>query len=112
MKILSDNIEKEEKAKKKAEAQKSEAGVVPGPDIEIKQAVDASSLNTGGAASDAVEVKGPLHMRAWRRVVKEVKHYYHGFRLLFIDVKICTRYVWGVLHGRILTRRERKQVSA
>ena len=47
----------------------------------------------------------------WQRVVAEVKHYYHGFRLLFIDVRICSRYIWRLLNGKNLTRRERKQVS-
>ena len=46
----------------------------------------------------------------WQRFVAELKHYYHGFRLLFIDMRICTRLLWNVLHGKSLTRRERRQV--
>ncbi|XP_036385047.1 LETM1 domain-containing protein LETM2, mitochondrial-like [Megalops cyprinoides] len=45
-----------------------------------------------------------------QRVVEELKHYYHGFRLLGIDTKIAGRMVWGLLHGQQLTRRERRRL--
>lgn len=41
-----------------------------------------------------------------QRVIDELVHYYHGFRLLFIDVKISTVLVWRVLNGKSLSRRE------
>nr|XP_031294757.1 mitochondrial proton/calcium exchanger protein isoform X3 [Camelus dromedarius] len=44
-----------------------------------------------------------------QRVLDELKHYYHGFRLLWIDTKIAARMLWRVLHGHSLTRRERRQ---
>uniref|UniRef100_A0A672PG49 Leucine zipper and EF-hand containing transmembrane protein 2 n=1 Tax=Sinocyclocheilus grahami TaxID=75366 RepID=A0A672PG49_SINGR len=44
-----------------------------------------------------------------RRVLDELKHYYHGFRLLGIDTKIAARMVWRLLHGQQLTRRERRR---
>ncbi|XP_044930607.1 mitochondrial proton/calcium exchanger protein isoform X2 [Mustela putorius furo] len=44
-----------------------------------------------------------------QRVVDELKHYYHGFRLLWIDTKIAARMLWRILHGHSLTRRERRQ---
>lgn len=81
-------------------------------EVEVKQAIDATKDDSNATSSPQLAViTQPLHVRAWRRTVKELKHYYHGFRLLFIDVKICTRYIWGVLHGKTLTRRERKQVN-
>ena len=46
-----------------------------------------------------------------QKVVDVLKHYYHGFRLLFVDVGVSTRYVWRLLQGKTLTRRERRQVS-
>ena len=46
-----------------------------------------------------------------QRFIHEVKHYYNGFRLLFIDIKVCTRHLWRLLNGKSLTRRERRQVS-
>ncbi|KAM6961099.1 mitochondrial proton/calcium exchanger protein [Aplochiton taeniatus] len=44
-----------------------------------------------------------------QRVVDEVKHYYHGFRLLWIDTTISGRMLWRVLNGHTLSRRERRQ---
>ncbi|XP_004847463.2 LETM1 and EF-hand domain-containing protein 1, mitochondrial isoform X2 [Heterocephalus glaber] len=44
-----------------------------------------------------------------QRVLDELKHYYHGFRLLWIDTKIAARMLWRILHGHALTRRERRQ---
>uniref|UniRef100_A0A673GZG6 LETM1 domain-containing protein LETM2, mitochondrial-like n=1 Tax=Sinocyclocheilus rhinocerous TaxID=307959 RepID=A0A673GZG6_9TELE len=44
-----------------------------------------------------------------QRVQDELKHYYHGFRLLGIDTKIAGRMVWRLLHGQQLTRRERRR---
>ena len=40
----------------------------------------------------------------------ELKHYYHGFRLLFIDVKISWNLLWRLLKGESLSRREKKQL--
>ncbi|XP_048876300.1 LETM1 domain-containing protein LETM2, mitochondrial isoform X2 [Brienomyrus brachyistius] len=45
-----------------------------------------------------------------QRVLEELKHYYHGFRLLGIDTKIAGRMVWRLLHGQQLTRRERRRL--
>ncbi|OCT86471.1 LETM1 domain-containing protein LETM2, mitochondrial [Xenopus laevis] len=45
-----------------------------------------------------------------QRVVDEIKHFYHGFRLLWIDTKVAARMVWRLLHGQVLTRRERRRL--
>ena len=47
----------------------------------------------------------------WARFKAEMVHYYHGFRLLFIDIRVAVRLIWQVLNGRSLVRRERQQVS-
>ncbi|KAM5271285.1 mitochondrial proton/calcium exchanger protein [Ctenodactylus gundi] len=44
-----------------------------------------------------------------QRVLDELRHYYHGFRLLWIDTKIAARMLWRILHGHSLSRRERRQ---
>lgn len=41
-----------------------------------------------------------------QRIIQELLHYYHGFRLLFIDIKIAAKLVWKLMHGKTLTRRE------
>uniref|UniRef100_A0A8C8YKL6 Letm1 RBD domain-containing protein n=1 Tax=Prolemur simus TaxID=1328070 RepID=A0A8C8YKL6_PROSS len=45
----------------------------------------------------------------WRRVLDGLKHYYHGFRLLWIDAKIAARTLGRILRGHTLTRREHRQ---
>lgn len=90
-------VEKSVKAlKEKVEKTGKEADETAKPTVQV----------TTGAEPAAPAVK----LTIWGRVVAELKHYYHGFRLLFIDMKICTRLLWGVLNGKSLTRRERRQV--
>lgn len=45
------------------------------------------------------------------RIKEEILHYYHGFRLLFIDTKICCKYIWRICNGETLSRREHRQVQ-
>ena len=40
------------------------------------------------------------------RVMAEIKHYYSGFKLLFLDVKISSKIIWKTVHGKTLSRRE------
>jgi hypothetical protein len=46
----------------------------------------------------------------WQKILHELKHYYNGFKLLFIETKIAFRLLRQVLNGHTLTRRERNQV--
>ncbi|XP_057402531.1 mitochondrial proton/calcium exchanger protein isoform X2 [Balaenoptera acutorostrata] len=65
-------------------------------------------LEEGGPVySPPAEAAGrtPLGQRA----LGELKHYYHGFRLLWTDTKIAARTLWRILHGHSLSRRERRQ---
>ncbi|XP_019113783.2 mitochondrial proton/calcium exchanger protein isoform X3 [Larimichthys crocea] len=70
---------------------------------------DKKKLEEGGPVYsptlDAAPVKRTL--RQW--VIDEVRHYYHGFRLLWIDTTIAGRMLWRVLNGHPLSRRERRQ---
>ncbi|XP_006023075.1 LETM1 domain-containing protein LETM2, mitochondrial isoform X1 [Alligator sinensis] len=45
-----------------------------------------------------------------QRIMEELKHYYNGFHLLWIDTKVAARMVWRLLHGQVLTRRERRRL--
>ncbi|XP_037555336.1 mitochondrial proton/calcium exchanger protein [Dermacentor silvarum] len=58
------------------------------------------------AAPVPVPPKRPLVKRIWDELV----HYYHGFRLLFIDIRVSSRLVYRVLNGDELSRREHKQL--
>ncbi|KAG9330400.1 hypothetical protein JZ751_025531, partial [Albula glossodonta] len=69
----------------------------------------ASAAPGPPAAAKAME-KAVLRKSLSQRVVEELKHYYHGFRLLGIDTNIAGRMVWRLLHGQQLTRRERRRL--
>lgn len=45
------------------------------------------------------------------KIVKEIKHYYNGFKLLFLETRITFRLLKHVLEGNTLTRRERRQFT-
>jgi LETM1 and EF-hand domain-containing protein 1 len=53
-----------------------------------------------------VVVKPPL----WERIKGEILHYYHGFRLLGLDMKVSAKLIWRILHGNELSRREHRLV--
>ncbi|RLV88687.1 hypothetical protein DV515_00015383 [Chloebia gouldiae] len=40
----------------------------------------------------------------------ELRHYYNGLHLLWTDTKVAARMVWRLLHGQVLTRRERRRL--
>ncbi|KAK3930723.1 Mitochondrial proton/calcium exchanger protein [Frankliniella fusca] len=42
------------------------------------------------------------------RIVEEIKHYYHGFRLLFLDINISRKLAMKALRGETLSRREHR----
>lgn len=42
------------------------------------------------------------------RFMNELRHYYHGFRLLFIEVRISATLFFKILKGETLTRREHR----
>merc|ERR1719228_1278485 len=56
--------------------------------------------------SSAVVVKKTM----WEKVVAEVKHYYSGFKLLFLDVKVSSKIIWRIVQGKTLSRRENRQL--
>lgn len=63
-------------------------------------AVSAGTVAT--APSKAVVPSKTLGQKIWAEVV----HYYHGFRLLFINMNVARKLLGKVLNGRSLTRRE------
>lgn len=64
-----------------------------------------NKLSTAASTAPAtVAVKKSLKQRIWDEVV----HYYHGFRLLGIDVRISCKLLWKTVSGEKLTRRENK----
>ncbi|CAL7946340.1 unnamed protein product [Xylocopa violacea] len=43
-----------------------------------------------------------------QKIKGEILHYYHGFRLLGLDIKISAKLVWRILKGKELSRREHR----
>ncbi|MED6278083.1 hypothetical protein CHARACLAT_020058 [Characodon lateralis] len=62
------------------------------------------------AAVPPVQERAIVKKSLYQKIVDELKHYYNGFRLLGIDTKIAGRMVWRLLHGQVLTRRERRRL--
>ncbi|XP_067471102.1 mitochondrial proton/calcium exchanger protein isoform X7 [Thunnus thynnus] len=66
-------------------------------------------LEEGGPVYSPTLDAEPVRRTLRQRVIDEIKHYYHGFRLLWIDTTITGRMLWRVLNGHPLSRRERRQ---
>ncbi|XP_013928341.1 PREDICTED: LETM1 and EF-hand domain-containing protein 1, mitochondrial isoform X2 [Thamnophis sirtalis] len=76
----------------------------------LKSLKDKSKkLEEGGPVYSPVVEETVVKKSIGQKIVDEVKHYYHGFRLLWIDSKIAARMLWQILHGSSMTRRERRQ---
>lgn len=63
--------------------------------------------------TDAIEEetgikKVPVKKTLKQKIVNELLHYYHGFRLLFIDINVSRKLLGRILNGKTLTRREHK----
>ncbi|XP_068167315.1 LETM1 domain-containing protein LETM2, mitochondrial isoform X2 [Antennarius striatus] len=69
-----------------------------------------TTTTAAAAATPAVQERAVVKKSVYQRVVDELKHYYNGFRLLGIDISIAGRMVWRLLHGQLLTRRERRRL--
>ncbi|XP_073322093.1 LETM1 domain-containing protein LETM2, mitochondrial [Pagrus major] len=69
-----------------------------------------STSTTTAAAAPLVQERAVLKKPLYQRIVDELKHYYNGFRLLGIDINIAGRMVWRLLHGQLLSRRERRRL--
>ncbi|CAG7830387.1 unnamed protein product [Allacma fusca] len=52
----------------------------------------------------------PPKRTLWKKIEDEILHYYHGFRLLFIDIRIAFGLVKQILNGKSLSRREHRQL--
>jgi LETM1 and EF-hand domain-containing protein 1 len=82
------------------------------PSSKVEETVQALKEDLKDKPSvHVVADKPPLLKRIKKKVVDEALHYYHGFRLLFIDINVSRKLVWRVLNGKSLTRREHRLVN-
>lgn len=65
-----------------------------------------------GKAMDEAEAKEKQVVpkkKPWKTIIMdELKHYYHGFRLLFVDINISRKLAMKALRGETLSRREHR----
>lgn len=85
-------------------------GVAATPQSQPPSAATPASTANTAASVPPVQEKAVLRKSLYQKIGDELKHYYNGFRLLGIDIKIAGRMVWRLLHGQLLTRRERRRV--
>lgn len=91
--------EREEKELKSKEA----AGIsAEKPDTKDSSTVVSATAATTATSVVPKTIKKSLKQRVWDELV----HYYHGFRLLFIDMNVARKLVGKLLRGESLTRRE------
>jgi len=104
------NILKEDQKRTETAASMSESSTptTTATTVGVNEKKDIN-VSTQADQKTAVEAQ---RLTLWQRVVKECKHYYHGFKLLYFETKIASRLLGQVLRGHTLTRRERKQVCS
>lgn len=73
---------------------------------ELKDKLAESAAKTSCEQPKKVVAKVTI----WQKVKGEILHYYHGFRLLGLDMKISAKLIWRILHGKELSRREHRLV--
>jgi len=96
--------------KERAEQELAEQSQVEDLEKKINSVMEEADLavkvSVEKKASKEVQVKKSLG----ERVMAELKHYYSGFKLLFLDVKISSKIIWKTVHGKTLSRRENRQL--
>lgn len=79
--------------------------------LQEPQEQPAPSRGAAPAPTPTRGTESPVGRKSWHQtIVGELKHYYNGFHLLWIDTKVAARMVWRLLHGQVLTRRERRRL--
>lgn len=76
-----------------------------------RKASDAAKTEVQSGASSGTQVAEPRWVRFKRVVKREALHYWHGSKLLWIDMKIASSLLSRMAAGEQLTRRERRQLA-
>ncbi|XP_049434968.1 LETM1 domain-containing protein LETM2, mitochondrial [Epinephelus fuscoguttatus] len=104
------DIKQEDAKPSPAAAQDASAGAKKDSVAAAPQSQPPSAPAAPAAAVPPAQERAVVKKALYVRIVDELKHYYNGFRLLGIDIKIAGRMVWRLLHGQLLTRRERRRL--
>ena len=87
------SVRKDPESKAEQTANLLKDQIIHSPPDSQKQAVDSS--NQIKSIQSTTEVRLSL----WGRIVKELKHYYNGFKLLYFETKIATGLLIHILQG-------------
>ncbi|XP_069474034.1 LETM1 domain-containing protein LETM2, mitochondrial [Ambystoma mexicanum] len=78
---------------------------------------DPLNPNTEKEAGEGIETQqsstkeaAPAKKSILQKIVAELKYYYNGFHILWNDTQVAGRMVWRLLHGQVLSRRERRRL--
>ena len=96
---------KEKKKTEVSEPSAAQQNIVTTPQIEEPKVV-LEEKTTAESKEVAVSKKKSL----WIRFKDECMHYYSGFKLLFLDVKVSSKILFKIIRGKPLTRRESRQL--
>ncbi|KAK7571118.1 hypothetical protein V9T40_014722 [Parthenolecanium corni] len=80
------------------------------PSSKIEKSVQALKEKSKEVVPAEGETKVVVKKSLKQKIIDECVHYYHGFRLLFIDVYISAQLVWRILRAKQLSRREHNQL--
>ncbi|CDS13746.1 hypothetical protein LRAMOSA05920 [Lichtheimia ramosa] len=77
-------------------------------------AKSASSTTKSSTTSSSTSTSAPATTKPkkslWQKVKDEATHYWHGTKLLGLEVRISSKLTWKLLNGGHLTRREARQL--
>lgn len=78
---------------------------------QLEQAPEKPQVTSPQPTKDP-DTKPKEEKQSYRQtIMDELNYYYNGFYLLWNDIKVAARMVWRLLHGQVLTRRERRRVG-
>lgn len=111
-------LKEAEKEKEKEKAQEAKSAALGAIQDQMQSSVSSTKPTAASSTAEssstpqqtsveivpAVPVKKTILQKIWAELV----HYYHGFRLLFIDINISRKLLWKVLNGETLSRREHR----
>ncbi|VDK57998.1 unnamed protein product [Anisakis simplex] len=69
-----------------------------------------SHADDSRARAAVLAKKDAVKLSLMRRAGNELKHYYHGFRLLALETRLSAKYLWRLARGHSLMRKERQQL--
>ena len=100
-----ERLKEKKKTEEVSEPTAAQQNVVTPPQIDEPK-VSLEEKVTVESKEVAVSKKKSL----WIRFKDECMHYYSGFKLLFLDVKVSSKILFKIIRGKPLTRRESRQL--